>query len=99
MKKIILIISIFFLIIITTLTKNSSKKLEKQIYITKENINILRNKYELILLEYNFLTSPKQLNEYQNIYFENNMQPLDINFFKEIKNENNQLIISKFKKK
>ena len=96
MKKIILIISIFCLVIVTTLTKNSSKNLEKEIYITKENINILENKYELVLLEYNFLTSPKKLLEYQNTYFEDDLESLNINSFNEIKKENNKLIISKF---
>ena len=92
MKKIILIISIFFLVIVTTLTKNSSKNLEKEIYITKENINILENKYELVLLEYNFLTSPKKLLEYQNTYFEDDLESLNINFFNEIEIDNNRLM-------
>ena len=96
MKKIILIISIFFLVIVTTLTKNSSKNLEKEIYIIKENINILENKYELVLLEYNFLTSPKKLLEYQNTYFEDELESLNINSFNEIEIDNNRLIISKF---
>ena len=96
MKKIILIISIFFLVIVTTLTKNSSKNLEKEINIKKENINILENKYELVLLEYNFLTSPKKLLEYQNTYFEDELESLNINSFNEIEKENNRLIISKF---
>ena len=78
------------------MTKNSSKNLEKEIYITKENINILENKYELVLLEYNFLTSPKKLLEYQNTYFEDDLESLNINSFNEIKKENNKLIISKF---
>ena len=96
MKKIILIISIFFLVIVTTLTKNSSKNLEKEIYIIKENINILKNKYELVLLEYNFLTSPKKLLEYQNTYFEDDLESLKINSFNEIEIDKNKLIISKF---
>ena len=96
MKKIILIISIFFLVIVTTLTKNSSKNLEKEIYITKENINILENKYELVLLEYNFLTSPQKLLEYQNTYFEDDLEFLNINSFNEIEIDNNRLKISKF---
>ena len=57
MKKILLFFSIILLIVSTTLIKNSTKALENQIFTTKENISILRDKYELILLEYNFLTS------------------------------------------
>ena len=61
MKKIILIFSIIFLIVITTITKNSTKKLENQIFITKENISVLKDQYEMVLLDYNFLSSPKKL--------------------------------------
>ena len=61
MRNFFLFFILVFLIIITAITKNSSKKLENQIFVVNENINILKNKYELVLLEYNFLTSPKQL--------------------------------------
>ena len=94
MKKIILISSIFFLIIVTTLTKNSTKKLDNQIFSIKENIRVLKDKYELVLLDYNFLTSPKKLLEYQSKYFETDLTPLDINQIKEIKEESNKLVIS-----
>ena len=73
MKKFITVFFIFFLIIITTITKNSTKNLENQIFEAKENISILRNKYELVLLDYNFLTTPKKLLDYQFKYFENNL--------------------------
>ena len=49
-----------------------------------------------MLLEYNFLTSPKKLLEYQNTYFEDDLESLNINSFNEIKTDNNRLIISKF---
>ena len=68
MKKLFLIFFIIFLTIFTTVTKNSTKKLESQIYSVKENISILKNKYGLVLLEYNYLTTPKKLIEYQSKY-------------------------------
>ena len=98
MKKLILIFSIFFLIVITTLTKNSTKKLENQIFNTRENMRTLKDKYELELLDYNFLTSPKKLLQYQFKYFENDLILLDINKIKKIKEENNELIITEFNK-
>ena len=73
MKKLILFIPIIFLIIATTLTKDSTKKLDKKIFEVKENIRILEDIYELILLDYNILTSPKKLMEYQLLYFEDNL--------------------------
>ena len=98
MKKIILILSILFLIVVTTFTKNSTKKLDKQIFNIKENIHVLKDKYELVLLDYNFLTSPKKLLQYQFKYFENDLILLDINKIKKIKEENNELIITEFNK-
>ena len=93
MKKIILIFSILFLIVVTTFTKNSTKKLDNQIFNIRENIHVLKDKYELVLLDYNFLTSPKKLLEYQSKYFETDLIPLDIIQIKEIKEENNKLVI------
>ena len=96
MKKIILIFSIIFLIVITTITKNSTKKLENQIFITKENISVLKDQYEMVLLDYNFLSSPKKLMEYQSKYFEADLIPLDIN---KIKTIDKKLFIKDFIKK
>jgi hypothetical protein len=67
--------------------------LESQIFNVKENISILKNKYELVLLDYNYLTTPKKLMEYQSKYFENDLIFLDITKIKKIKEENDELII------
>jgi hypothetical protein len=96
MKKIILTFSILFLIVVTTFTKNSTKKLDNQIFSIRENISVLKNKYELVLLDYNFLTTPKKLLEYQSKYFETDLIPLDITQIKEIKEESNKLVITEF---
>ena len=61
MKRIISIIPIIFLILITTYIKGTTKKIEKEIFNSKKELRILKNKYELILLEYNYLTSPEKL--------------------------------------
>ena len=96
MRNSILFFSLTVLIITTTIIKNSSKNLENQIFVTNENINILKNKYELVLLEFNFLTSPKQLLDYQSQYFENNLISKDITKMKLIIEQNEKLIISEF---
>ena len=70
MKKIIFFTPIIFLIFATTLTKNSTKKLDKEIFQLKEDIRILDDRYELTLLDYSILTSPKKLMEYQQFYFD-----------------------------
>ena len=90
MKKIIFFIPIIFLIVATTITKDSTKKLDKKIFEIKENIRILEDRYELILLDYNILTSPKKLMEYQKVYFDNDFIQKNIENLNwiNIKNEN-----------
>ena len=90
MKKIFFFIPVIFLIFATTITKNSTKKLDKRIFELKENVRVLQEKYELVMLEYNYLTSPKQLMEYQKKYFDHELFEADIQSLNwiEIKNEN-----------
>ena len=78
MKKILSIIPIIILIIFTTFTKNSTKKLDKKIFDIKEDLILLSEKYELVLLDHNYLSSPSRLFEYQNKFFENELTPIDI---------------------
>ena len=59
MRKLYFFTPIILLILSTTLTKNSTKKLDKEIFQLKENIRILEDRYELTLLDYSILTSPK----------------------------------------
>ena len=78
MKKIFFFIPVIFLIFATTVTKNSTKQLDKKIFEVKENLRVLQDKYELVMLEYNYLTSPKKLIEYQKKYFDNELLEADI---------------------
>jgi hypothetical protein len=103
MKKLFLVFVILLLIIVTTITKNSTKQIENKIFSAKENIRALNDKYEFVLLEYNFLSSPEKLLEYQSKYFEkeNSLEDLisvDLNKIKEIEFIDNRLIIQNFNK-
>ena len=69
-KKIFLFIPIIILIVFTTLTKNSTKKLDKKIFEAQEDIRALENIYELVLLDYNYLTSPEKLMDFSSMFFE-----------------------------
>ncbi len=95
MKKILFIIILLFLIIITTLTKNSTKTIDQKIYETKENIRLLKDKYELVLLDYNFLSSPEKLMNYQRKYFDNELLEIDIRKIKKISINKDNLTIEK----
>ena len=88
-KKLFIFIPIIILIIFTSLTKNSTKKLDQKIFETQENIRALDDIYELVLWDYNYLTSPDKLMEYSQIYFENELKKKEIKDLKTlvIKNE------------
>ena len=73
-KKILIIFPLILIIIFTTLTKNSTKKLDKKIFEAQENIRALNDIYELVLLDYNYLTSPSKLMEYSQKYFEEDLK-------------------------
>ena len=84
-KKFLLFIPIIILIISTALTKNSTKKLDKQIFEIQEDIRDLNDIYELVLFDYNYLTSPKKLMEYSKIYFDKELKKkkiTDLKIFK-----------------
>ena len=95
MTRIILVFCILFLIIATTLTKNSTKKIDKQIFYLTEDIRFLKNNYELVVLEHNYLSSPKKLLEYQKRFFENELSPIDIKNMKQIEFKNDEVFIEK----
>ncbi len=77
-KKLIIFIPIIILIIATTFTKNSTKRLDKKIFETQEDIRALGDIYELVLLDYNYLTSPSKLMEYSKKYFEEELKKKEI---------------------
>ena len=95
MKKLLFFTPIIVLIFATTLTKNSTKKLDKKIFEIKENVRILQEKYELVMLEYNYLTSPKKLMEYQKKYFDNELFESDIQSLNWIEIQNEKIKINK----
>jgi len=95
MKKIIFSILIIILIFFTSIIKNSTKNIDVKIFDLKEDIRLLNEKYELVLLDHNFLSSPKKLNEYQKKYFENDLMPTDIINIGEIEFINGEILIKK----
>ena len=95
MKRIVLIFSILVLILATTVTKNSTKKIDKEIFNLKEDIRFLTDQYELVLLDNNYLSSPKKLLEYQQKFFEKELVPVDIRNLNQIELNNKKVFIKK----
>ena len=95
MKKITFSITIIILIFLTSIIKNSTKKVDTEIFDLKEDIRLLNEKYELVLLDHNYLSSPKKLNEYQKKYFEDDLIPTDITDLKKIDFNNFEILSEK----
>ena len=73
MKKFSIISLILFLILFTTLIKNSTKKIEDEIFTVKESLIGLKKELGDTKLEFNYLSSAEKLLEYQSMYFEEDL--------------------------
>tara|TARA_B100000795_G_C22694724_1_gene397100 strand:+ start:220 stop:531 length:312 start_codon:yes stop_codon:yes gene_type:complete len=99
MRKTALVFSIFVLILITSVVKNSTKEIEDKIYSISENIRFFKVEFSNLTLEYNYLSSPEKLIQYQSQYFENDLINIDITKIKKISEENKILELTDFIKK
>ena len=70
MKKFSIIFLIFFLILFTAIIKNSTKRIDDEIFAFKENIRILEKDFENNKLEHDYLSSSERLLKFQDLYFE-----------------------------
>ena len=95
MKKIALV-TILALIIATSLVKNSTKGIEDKIFMVNENIRPLKSELGDVLLEYNYLSSPDKLTQYQTQYFEKDLIKIDITKIKKLIEKNNHIKVSNF---
>ena len=94
MKKIVVITFIFFLIFSTAIIKNSTKKIEDEIFTVKENLRVFENELGETILEFEYLSSTEKLLEYQSKYFEKDLTQKDINSIKILIKKSNELFIS-----
>ena len=94
--KIIIFAIIIILILGTSLIKNSTKELEDKIFMVNENIRPLKSELSDALLEYNYLSSPDKLTQYQNQYFEKDLIKIDITKVRKLTQKNNHIKLSDF---
>tara|TARA_Y100000022_G_scaffold153736_1_gene135713 strand:- start:255 stop:560 length:306 start_codon:yes stop_codon:yes gene_type:complete len=97
MTKVLIFVIIFILIISTSLIKNSTKKLDEQIYSLKENIIFLDDRFKDSKLEFDYLSSSEKLLEYQKLYFENSLLKKSIKDLKILKIIDDRVIINDLK--
>ena len=84
MKKYIILFGIIFLIITTSIVKSSTRQLEKKIFILREEVKILEEKYDFLLLENDYLTTPERLIELKEKIFKDKFFPINPNDIKKI---------------
>jgi len=96
MSKFFVILLIVSLILSTALIKNSTKRVDDDIFILKENIRGLKKDFENIALENNYLSSSEKLLEFQNLYFDKELVKTDIQKIKKINRNLDKIEISQF---
>mgnify|MGYP001178508636 CR=1 FL=1 len=97
MNRFLTISLILFLIFFTALVKNSTKRIDDQIFSKKENIRDLKKDFEHIKLEHDYLSSTEKLLQFQDLYFENELVKKDIKHIKKITKSLNNLKIENLK--
>jgi len=95
MKKVALVI-MFLLILGTSLIKNSTKEIEDKIFVLNESIGSLKVELSDVMLEYNFLSSPEKLIQYQSQYFGKELIKIDIMKIQKISEKNNIIELTNF---
>ena len=88
MKKFFVVLLILFLILFTALIKNSTKKIDDNIFVLEENLRSLKKEFENIKLENDYLSSAEKLLEFQNLYFDDELIKKDLEDIKIIKRSN-----------
>ena len=84
MKKYIILFGIIFLIITTSIVKSSTRQLEKNIFLLEEEVKILEEKFDFLLLENDYLTTPERLIELKDKIFKDKFFPINPKDIKKI---------------
>ena len=84
MKKYIIFFSIVSLIITTSIVKSSTRQLEKSIFTLEEEVKILEEKFNFLILENDYLTTPERLIRLKEKIFKNKFFSIDPRRIKKI---------------
>ena len=97
MKKFFLIIFIFLLVFSTAIIKNSTKRIEDDIFTINENLRGLKKDFANLKLEHDYLSSAEKLLELQNSYFDDELSKKSIQDIKVIDKSSNKIKIKNYK--
>jgi len=67
--------------------------------VVNENIRSLKSELGDVLLEYNYLSTPDKLTQYQSQFFEKDLIKIDITKIKKLTENNNHIQVSDFLEK
>ena len=73
MKKFFAMSLILFMILLTAIIKNSTKRIDDEIFITNENIRFLRKEINDFKLEYTYLSSGEKLMDFNDKFFKQDL--------------------------
>ena len=94
MKRFMIFLILLFLVITTSIVKNSTKGVDDEIYVIKENLLFLENTFKDTKLEFDYLSSSEKLLEYQKLFFENSLQKKSLQELKTLEILKSKLRIS-----
>tara|TARA_X000001036_G_scaffold158887_1_gene150797 strand:- start:14 stop:322 length:309 start_codon:yes stop_codon:yes gene_type:complete len=97
MKKFSIIFLVLFLILFTAIVKNSTKRIDDEIFVIKETIGILKKDLEDVKLEYDYLSSADKLLEFQDLYFDNVLIKKNLQDIKVITQKSDNLEVKQLK--
>ena len=97
MKKFFVILLIFFLVLFTAIIKNSTKRIDDDIFAKNENLRGLKKDFANLKLEYDYLSSAEKLLELHNTYFDDELSKKSIQDIKVIDKSANKIEIKNFK--
>ena len=98
MSKFFVISFIFLLILFTAFIKNSTKKIDEEIFAKEENLRFLRQEFGSSKLEFEYLSSTEKLIKFQKSYFDDELLQRNLEDIKIIDNSLNILSIKEKKK-
>ena len=84
MKKYVILFGIIFLIITTSIVKSSTRQIEKKFFLLEEEVKILEEKYDFLLLESDYLTTPERLIGLKEKIFKDKFFPINPKDIKKI---------------
>ena len=84
MKKYVIFFCIVCLIITTSIVKSSTRQLEKNIFILEEEVKVLEEKFDFLLLESDYLTTPERLIGLKEKIFKDKFFPINPKDIKKI---------------